>query len=106
MSEPVPIQNEDFWVKVVEMLQQNWAIIEPDAAGGARTYFITDVSSVFDEITFPSAEAAAGALQRNGFCRYADSPDMKSFLRPPSAPFRRGAHPNGPIYSSGRFWKS
>jgi hypothetical protein len=36
MSEQVPIENEDFWVKVAEMLQQNWAIIEPEAAGGVR----------------------------------------------------------------------
>jgi hypothetical protein len=29
MSVSVPIQSRDFWVKVVEMLQQNWALIEP-----------------------------------------------------------------------------
>jgi hypothetical protein len=105
MSEPISIQSHDFWAKIVEMLQQNWAVIEPQPAEGVRAYFITDTSGVFDEIAFPSAEHAASALQRNGFRRYADSEHLKSFLRPPSAPFHRRAHPNGPIYSSGRFWK-
>ena len=105
MSEPISIQSEDFWVKVVEMLQHNWALIEPETAGGFRVYFIGDTSGVFDEIVFGSAEQAADALQRNGFRRYAGSEDVQSFLRPPSAPFHRRAHPNGPIYSSGRFWK-
>jgi hypothetical protein len=105
MNEPLAIKSDDFWVKVVEMLQQNWALIVPNAAGGVRAYFISDASNVFDEIVFSSPEDAAHALQRNGFRRYADAVDLHSFLRPPSAPFHRGAHPNGPIYSSGRFWK-
>jgi hypothetical protein len=106
VSQSVSIKIDDFWVKVVEMLQQNWAIIEPEATGGVRAYFISDASGVFDEIVFPSAEDAVGALLRNGFRRYADSPDLQSFLQPPRAPFYRSAHPNGPIYSSGRFWKN
>jgi hypothetical protein len=105
MSEPVSLQNDDFWVKVVEMLQQNWAVIEPEAAGGVRVYFVSDTSGVFDEISFPCKQEATDALRRNGFSRYADSPNLQSFRRPPSAPFHRGPHPNGPIYSSGRFWK-
>jgi hypothetical protein len=105
MSELVSLNNDDFWVKVVEMLQQNWAEIEPEVAGGVLVYFISDASGVFDEIAYPSAEQAADALRRNGFSRYADSLDLQSFLRPPSAPFHRRPHPNGAIYSSGRFWK-
>jgi len=105
MSDLVALNNDDFWVKVVEILQQNWAVIEPEATEAVRVYFISDASGVFDEIAFPSAEQAADALRRNGFSRYADSLDLQSFLRPPSAPFHRGHHPNGPIYSSGGFWK-
>lgn len=100
------VSSEDFWVKVVEMLQQNWAVIEPDSDRGVRVYFITDASGVFDEMVFSSSEDAARALQHNSFRRYADAPDLQSFLRPPTAPFHRGAHPNGPIYSSGRFWRT
>jgi hypothetical protein len=101
----VSLDNDDFWVKVVEFLQQNWAVIERQAAGGVRVHFVGDTSGVFDEISFPSAEQAADALRRNGFSRHANSLDLQSFLRPPSAPFHRRPHPNGPIYSSGRFWK-
>jgi hypothetical protein len=106
MNEPVTIQSTDFWVKVVEMLQQNWALIEAEAADSVRVYFISDASGVFDEIVFPSAGEARVALGRNGFRHFAGNTDLQSFLRPPSAPFYRSDHPNGPIYSSGRFWRS
>ena len=100
---PVAVQSTDFWVKVVGMLQQNWALIEPEARA-VRVYFITDTSGVFDEIAFPSADAASQALDLNGFRRFAEHGDLQSFLRPPTAPFYQEEHPNGPIYSSGRFW--
>ena len=106
MNDRVAIQSTDFWVKVVEMLQQNWALIDAEENGTVRVFFISDTSGVFDAIAFSSASAASSALGRNGFKRFADSVDLQSFLRPPSAPFRRSAHPNGPIYSSGRFWRS
>jgi hypothetical protein len=106
MNEPVAIRSADFWVKVVEMLQQNWAVIEAEEAEAVRVHFISDTSGVFDEIAFPSASAAREALGHNGFRRFAEDSNLKSFLRPPSAPFRRTAHPNGRIYSSGRFWRS
>jgi hypothetical protein len=106
MSEPVAIHGADFWVKVVEMLQQNWALIEEETAGTVRVYFISDASGVFDEIAFSSARSAHEALALNGFRRFTQSTDLQSFVRPPAAPFRRSTHPNGPIYSSGRFWRS
>src|SRR4051812_49844510 len=105
MNEPVAIQSRDYWVKIVEMLQQNWALFEADDQIAVRVYFITDTSGVFDEIAFPSSDAAQVALRRNGFQRFAESTKLQSFLRPPSPPFHRRAHPNGPIYSSGRFWR-
>jgi hypothetical protein len=106
MNEAVPIESQDFWVKVVDMLQQNWAVIEPTPAVGVRVHFISDTSGVFDEIAFPSTIKASRALHRNGFRGFSDEPDLQSFLRQPSAPFHRSPHPNGPIYSSGRFWQS
>ena len=48
MNEPVKIQSDDYWFKVVEMLQQNWALIEPSAS--RVTVFIRDAGGVFDEI--------------------------------------------------------
>jgi len=106
MSPPVAIKSADFWVKVVEMLQQNWALIDIEAVGSVRVFFINDTSGLFDEMEFPSVDAAERALERNGFRRFAASADLQSFLHTPSAPFQRTAHPNGPIYSSGRFWRS
>ena len=107
MQADVPIHSRDYWVKIVEFLQQNWALIEPEAVGdGVRVYFIHDLSGVFDEMTFISATDAAEALLHNEFRRYADDADLQTFLSPPSPPFHRSLHPNGPIYSSGRFWDS
>ena len=36
MNKPVAIQSTDFWVKVVEMFQQNWALIEAEFGNFAR----------------------------------------------------------------------
>ncbi len=53
MNEPVTIHSTDFWVNVVEMLQQNWALIEDEVAGAVRVYFLSDTSGVFDETLSP-----------------------------------------------------
>lgn len=106
MNRPSATSSLDFWVKVVEMLQQNWAMIEPAPPDGVRVYFIDDRGGVFDELAFPSADEAAQALSRNGFERYALSPELQKLAIPPSPPFYWRDHPDGPIYSSGRFWRS
>src|SRR5687767_6318765 len=98
MTEMLPIRADDFWVKVVEMLQQNWAAIEPDGSGGVSVYFVSDTGGVFDKMAFGSEEEAIAGLTRNGFRRFAESPDLQSFLRAPRPPFAAGQHPNGPIY--------
>ncbi len=106
MSETVEIKSQDFWVKVVEMLQQNWALVDCQEDNSVRVCFVNDTSGVFDEMGFQSINHAETALKRNGFCRFSSALDLQTFLRPPNPPFRRANHPNGPIYSSGRFWRS
>ncbi len=106
MNNPVLIESTDFWVKIVAMLEQNWALIKLEEPGTVRIYFISDSSGVFDEIGFRTEFAALQALRRNGFERFAANSDLQSFLHPPPAPYSRSNHPNGPIYSSGRFWRS
>lgn len=106
MNDQVLIHSSDFWVKVVEMLQQNWALIEADGVDSVRVYFISDRSGVFDEISYPSSSTAREALTKNGFQRFARSSELQSFLLPPSAPYVIDKHPNGFIYSSGRYWQS
>lgn len=100
----VPILSRDYWFKVIEMLQQNWALIDP-AEHGVDVFFVHDGSGVFDEMHFASLGEATGALCRNGFRRYAEDAEAQTFIAPPVPPFRQSGHPNGPIYSSGRFWK-
>ena len=99
------IQSDDYWFKVIEMLQHNWALIEP-STNGVRVYFVSDTSEVFDEMAFDSTERAEAALLLNGFRRFAADKQPASFLRCPQPPFQVCPHPNGPIYSSGRFWKT
>ena len=100
----ITIQSSDYWFKVVDFLQQNWALIEV-ASDGVLVRFISDSSGVFDEMTFPSLEDATKALRNNGFNRLAENAQAAGILRPPAPPFRASPHPNGPIYSSGRFWR-
>lgn len=92
----------DFWVKVVGMLEQNWALIVSEPRG-AHIHFINDLGEVFDKITCSSQEEARSSLARNGFRRFARDKQLQRFLSPPAPPFSRGTHPNGAIYSSGRF---
>lgn len=105
MNEPIAIKSADFWVKIVGMLQHNWAVIDDGPEGSVRMYFVGDTSGVFDEMTFPSRTAAEQGLRRNGFKRFTGDADLASFLVAPSPPFYRRRHPNGPVYSSGRFWR-
>ena len=102
--ETVTIRDYDPWIKVVGMLQHNWATIEP-FDGGVRVYFISDTSRVFDEMLFADVNEAQFALLRNGFLLQRAETGRWRTLRPPQPPFVRGRHPNGRIYSSGRFWR-
>ena len=72
MTETVSIESDDYWVKILEMLQQIWVLIEKMPEGGVCVYFIDDTSGVFDELSLTSTEAAFAALRRNGFQRFAD----------------------------------
>jgi len=107
MLQTIEISNHDFWFKVVEMLQQNWAVIE---AGEEKSkfilYFIGDTSGVFDQMEFDNIAEAERQLHINGFEKYADNNEAQKFIKPPSPPFHKSGHPNGAIYSSGRYWKT
>ena len=84
-------------------LQQNWALIDVNSDGSCTVYFISDCSGVFDSLRFPSEDEAKEALKHNRFHRYADDIGAQEFLVVPKSPFEEKQHPNGPIYSSGRF---
>jgi hypothetical protein len=105
MKDEFTIRNDDYWFKVVDMLQQNWALIEPSKSGYIA-YFIGDQSDVFDQIEFSTLAEAERQLRVNGFLRYAEDNKAKDFITPPQPPFHKSQHPNEEIYSSGRFWKT
>jgi hypothetical protein len=105
VSESLPIQSRDFWVKVVEMLQQNWALIEPEG-DQVTVYFLHDLGGVFDEIPYGSLREAQTALRLNGFRRFDEDPSYAEIFARPEPPFRRVEHPSGRIYSSGQFWSA
>lgn len=103
-KDEIKIASRDYWYKIVDFLQQNWALI--DIRGrGVVVLFLDDVGGVFDEITFEEESLARAALQRNGFSRYAGDSEASRVISPPNPPFHRSAHPNGAIYSSGSFWR-
>jgi len=104
MDEEVPIVSRDYWFKIVEFLQQNWALID-STDSGAVVWFFGDTFGVFDEMEFASVAEAAEALWRNGFRRYAEDTETHKLIAVPKPPFRQRPHPNGPIYSSRRYWK-
>lgn len=102
----VEIRSTDYWFKIVDFLQQNWALIDQDLDDAACTvYFFGDTSGVFDRLRFRSVEEAEDALDRNGFAQYSLDTNVQTFLAEPAPPFFESEHPNGLIYSSGRFWK-
>jgi hypothetical protein len=102
----VEIRSRDYWFKIVEFLQQNWALIDEDAQGvGCTVFFFGDTSGVFDRLRFPSVAEAEVALLRNGFKLYDSDPKAPEFIAKPEPPFWESRHPNGAIYSSGRYWK-
>ncbi len=56
MNDPseIEIVTRDYWLKIVDFLQQNWALIDEDAIGGINVFFLSDTSGVFDRMTFGS----------------------------------------------------
>jgi len=102
----VEIKSRDYWFKIVDFLQQNWALIDVNGDSTATVFFVNDTSGVFDRMIFPSTDEAQRGLRRNGFKPLSEDNEAQKFIAAPEPPFKEATHPNGPIYSSGRFWKS
>jgi hypothetical protein len=97
----IVIEASDFWVKIVEFLQQNWALIEKKQ-DKVIVWFIHDRSGVFDKIEFRNEQEATDGLIRNGFHRYLDpSRKYTEFIRTPKPPFYKDPRI---IYSNGEYW--
>jgi hypothetical protein len=101
----VEIKSRDYWFKIVEMLQQNWALVDELRDGSCMVFFMHDASGVFDQMEFQSKQEAFRQLKNNGFSRFDEDKEVCQFIAPPKPPFRIDAHPKGAIYSSGRYWQ-
>ena len=96
---------QDPWYKVVDFLQQNWAVVIATGGDSVLVVFYGDTSGIFDELEFRTREEAEKALLRNGFSKYQEDTKSHQFIGLPQGNFHAGEHPNGRIYSSGRFWR-
>lgn len=106
MNIQIELLSQDYWFQIVDFLQQNWTLIEPNSNGeGCTVCFLSETSGLFDELAFSSVGEAEHGLKKNGFKRYKDDPSAQGMFQPPLPPYVKRSHPNGPIYSSGRFWK-
>ena len=124
MTSEYKIKSDDYWFKVVGMLQHNWALIDemPDGsafvfffAGDDRPFVNPRPSAGFDEMNFADVSEATLGLLRNGFKRWVDftaDPRNEGWADrccPPDKPEVRYEFPsmcsNQGIYSSGRYWK-
>ena len=109
MRRDIHIENRIYWIKILELLQQNWAIIEPSPrgpSGACEVFFIDDNSCVFDKLRFASSREAEAGLARNGFRRYEPDPQMLQHIPPPSPPFYESEDCQTFVYSSGRYWRN
>lgn len=104
-KESIEINSRDYWFKIVEFLQQNWALIDKTDDTRTTVWFFGDTAGVFDVLYFPSLSEAEDALLRNDFKRFDEDKRAQEFIAKPQPPFRWREHPNGRIYSSGRFWR-
>lgn len=98
----IELKSEIFWVKIVDFLQQNWALIEV-TDNKVIVFFIQDSSVIFDRIEFKTIEDAENGLFKNGFKLYLDeNENFLDFIVPPKKPYGESTRP---IYSSGQYWK-
>jgi hypothetical protein len=79
----------DYWFKVLGMLQQIWAFINVEPDGSSTVFFMSDDSTIFDEMRFTSQQEVCRHLTVKGFSRYAMAAEAQKFLSPPKPPFRK-----------------
>lgn len=114
------ISNRDWWLKVLGMLQHNWALIEEDGNGATTVYFFHDGGmtlgssgyrlseirsrcAVVDSLNFPNKKAALQALEKNSFFRLAQRPGPWMNAYPRGHFYDARATEEG-IYSNSGYW--
>lgn len=114
------IQSRKWWIKVLGMLQHNWALIEEGIDGSATAYFFHDGEvgmgcygytraqlkgryAIVDSLDFESVHLAKEALSRNGFRLHGDGELLGSDVKPQGNFFDVRAMEEG-VYSKQGNW--
>jgi hypothetical protein len=93
----VVINSNDFWLNIVDFLQQYWVLIDKSKEDEEVTvYFLNEGSGIFADMRFDSVEIAEKALLQNGFKKYSDPLEKyREYLTPPSRPYYMVRHSEG-----------
>lgn len=94
----IDIASTDFWIRVVDFLVVHWALIEVEGSGSRVIYFISDFSTVFDEVACSGVDQAERLLRRHEFVRYSADGPHTLFAAPPP-PYWPDQHIVGRVYS-------
>jgi len=108
------IKSDFWWVKVLGMLQHNWALVDELDDGSAIVYFFHDESggvgrlknriAVIDSLEFNSKIEAMMALQLNGF-DHADEAGENIYLSSPEGVPYDDRATSRRIYSEEGYWR-
>jgi len=120
------INSTDWWVKPLEMMVHNWALVENQATGKAIIYFFHDQGktkgggaspnpykpfsqssgyiAVIDSLEFENVLKAEKGLLRNGFTRLADTQGPWTGGEPEGNFYDARIFESG-LYISGDYWK-
>lgn len=116
------IHSADWWVKVLGMLQHNWALIETSnkkttayffhdlgiQRGYSKRYKIYQLKNrcaVVDSLDFENIKAAELELQKNGFMRLKDNPGPWESGQP-NKNFYDAREDEEGIYSKSGYWRN
>ncbi len=87
----VALQSREYWYKIFGMLQQGWALVEPEPDGeGVMLHKVQDDSQIYGQQWFEDMASAEAFLLFNGYRRFDENPDVWSILTPPGGPFHIG----------------
>lgn len=118
----IGLDTSDWWVKVLAMLQHNWALVKEHADKTVTVYFFHDggttknftghdyksirgMIAIVDSLDFSSRQKAIEQLKLNQFHRLSDHPGPWQGNEPRGKIFdARSTEPR--IYSRGDYWKS
>ena len=115
------IKSREWWIKILGMLQHNWALIEEFESGAAIVYFFHDKGetigfnayslgqlkgrcAIVDSLEFESVQLAEEGLLRNGFMLHRAGEMLGSDVKPSGNFFDSRATEEG-VYSTQGHWK-